>query len=110
ESGVAAVDLYYAAIRRLPIAWIPHSPASRRRVEVVLVREEDKMIARMLYGADPFRDMRRLHNEMNQMAGRGTVGAPEFPAFNAYANQDGVVLTAELPGVKSEDLDISVHR
>ena len=68
------------------------------------------MIARMLYGADPFRDMRRLHNEMNQMAGRGTVGAPEFPAFNAYANQDGVVLTAELPGVKSEDLDISVHR
>ena len=68
------------------------------------------MIGRMRYGADPFRDMRRLHNEMNQMAGRGTVGAPEFPAFNAYANQDGVVLTAELPGVKSEDLDISVHR
>lgn len=68
------------------------------------------MIARIRYGADPFRDMRRLYNEMNQMVERGTVGGPEFPAFNAYANQDGVVLTAELPGVKSEDLDISVHR
>ena len=56
------------------------------------------MNARMRYVADPFRDMRRLHNEMNQMSGRGTVGAPEFPAFNAYANQDGVVLTAELSG------------
>ena len=55
------------------------------------------MIARLLYGADPFRDMRRLHNEANQMAGRGPVGAPPFPTFNAYANQDGVVLTAELP-------------
>ena len=68
------------------------------------------MIARRRYGADPFRDMRRLYNEMNQMVERGTVGGPEFPAFNAYSNQDGVVLTAELPGVKSEDLDISVHR
>ena len=68
------------------------------------------MIGRMRYGADLFQDMRRLHNEVNQMAGRGPVGAPEFPAFNAYANQNGVVLTAELPGVKSEDSDISVHR
>ena len=68
------------------------------------------MVTRMLYGADPFRGMRRLQNELNRMAERGTVRAPEFPAFNAYANQDGVVITAELPGVKSEDLDVSVHR
>jgi HSP20 family protein len=27
-----------------------------------------------------------------------------------YANQDGVVITAELPGVNPDDLDISVHR
>ena len=68
------------------------------------------MVTRMLYGADPFRGMRRLQNELNRMAERSTAGAPEFPAVNAYANQDGVVITAELPGVKSEDLDVSVHR
>jgi HSP20 family protein len=42
------------------------------------------------------------------------LGAPapaaEYPALNVYANQDGVVITAELPGVDPEDLDISVHR
>ena len=68
------------------------------------------MVTRMLYGADPFRGMRRLQNELNRMAERGTARAPEFPAVNAYANQDGVVITAELPGVKSEDLEVSVHR
>lgn len=68
------------------------------------------MDTRMLYGADPFRGMRRLQNELNRMAERGTARAPEFPAVNAYANPDGVVITAELPGVKSEDLDVSVHR
>jgi HSP20 family protein len=65
---------------------------------------------RMLYGPDPFRDMRRLQNEVSRMAERGTARASAFPAVNAYANQDGMVITAELPGVKSEDLDVSVHR
>ena len=30
--------------------------------------------------------------------------------MNVYANQDGVVITAELPGVNAESLDASVHR
>jgi HSP20 family protein len=76
----------------------------------LLEREEGKMVTRMLYGADPFRDMRRLQNELTRMAERGTARAAEFPTVNAYANQDGVVITAELPGVKSEDLEVSVHR
>jgi HSP20 family protein len=65
----------------------------------------------MVFGADPFRDIRRLQEEMNRLfesapAARG----PEFPAVNVYANQDGAVITAELPGVRSEDLELSVHR
>jgi HSP20 family protein len=68
------------------------------------------MITRTLYGADPFRGMRRLQNELTRIAEGGTARAPEFPTVNAYANQDGVVITAELPGVKSEDLNVSVHR
>jgi HSP20 family protein len=80
------------------------------QTSVLLECEEEEMVTRMLYGPDPFRDMRRLQNEVNRIATRGTARAPEFPAVNAYANQDGVVITAELPGVKSEDLEVSVHR
>lgn len=68
------------------------------------------MVIRTLFGADPFRDIRRLQIEANRMSERGTARTSEFPAINAYANQDGVVITAELPGMKSEDLDVSLHR
>ena len=34
--------------------------------------------------------------------------APGYPAINVWANEDGFVLTAELPGVKPDDIDISV--
>jgi len=34
--------------------------------------------------------------------------APGFPAVNVWANQEGLVLTAEAPGVKAEDIDVSV--
>ncbi|BCH00293.1 heat-shock protein [Mesorhizobium loti] len=59
------------------------------------------MIARTLFGADPFRNIRRLQDEVSRL---------EFPAVNAFVNQDGVIITAELPGVRSEDLDILIHR
>jgi HSP20 family protein len=68
------------------------------------------MATRMFYGLDPFRQMRRLQTEVSRMAERGSTRVEEFPALNAYANQDGVVITAELPGVKIEDLAVSVHR
>lgn len=68
------------------------------------------MVIRTLFGADPFRDIRRLQIEANRMSERGTARTSEFPAINAYANQDDVVITAELPGMKSEDLDVSLHR
>ncbi|WP_287106790.1 Hsp20/alpha crystallin family protein [Mesorhizobium sp.] len=59
------------------------------------------MIARMLFGADPFRNIRRLQDEVSRQ---------EFPAVNVFVNQDGVIITAELPGVRSEDLDILIRR
>jgi HSP20 family protein len=69
------------------------------------------MVSRILYGADPFRDVRRLQAEMNRLfENSAPQRAADFPAVNVYANQDGAVITAELPGVRSDDLDISVHR
>jgi len=63
---------------------------------------------------DPFGDIRRLQDEMNRLFSASVAGtrspAAGFPAINAYANEDGIALTAELPGVRPEDLDISVFR
>src|SRR3712207_4232164 len=73
--------------------------------------EEDGRMASGFYGADPFREMRRLQAEMNRIAEANTSArAADFPPINAYANQEGAVITAELPGVKSDDLSVSVHR
>ena len=62
------------------------------------------------YGLDPFRQIRRLQSEVGRLGKRGSARRQEFPALNAYANQDGLIITAELPGVKMEDLTVSVHR
>ena len=66
------------------------------------------MIPGMLYGS-PLREARRLQEEMERLTRSGT--SPQgFPAINVSAHHDGIVITAELPGVKEDDLDITVHR
>ncbi len=63
---------------------------------------------------DPLADIRRLQDEMNRLFSASVSGrrppTAGFPAVNAYANEDGIALTAELPGVAAENLDISVFR
>src|SRR5215211_5794642 len=66
------------------------------------------MIPSMLYGT-PLRELRRLQEEMDRLT-RSATTPQGFPAINVYAHQDGIVITAELPGVKEDDLDITVHR
>lgn len=59
----------------------------------------------------PWRDMRRMRREMNRWmnrTGTGLAAAPAYPAMNVWTNQDGAVITAELPGFDPESLDISV--
>jgi HSP20 family protein len=41
--------------------------------------------------------------------GVGPSSGTPFPPVNLYESTDGYVLTAEIPGVKSEDLDVSVE-
>lgn len=60
---------------------------------------------------DPFSEMRRLQSEVNRLFQTATsTGDGGFPYLNVYANQDAILVTAELPGVAEDDLDISVHR
>lgn len=59
-----------------------------------------------------WREMDRLQHEMNRLfedfTPARTRRAPSFPAMNIWANEDGLTITAEVPGVKPEDIDISV--
>jgi HSP20 family protein len=57
--------------------------------------------------------MERLQREMNRIFDRTLPGtrtqiAPGFPTINAWANEEGAVIAAELPGVNPEGIDISV--
>jgi HSP20 family protein len=40
---------------------------------------------------------------------RAVSAAPSYPAMNVWTNEDGAVVTAELPGCNSENIDISVQ-
>jgi HSP20 family protein len=62
-------------------------------------------------GWDPWRELNQLQHEMNRLFGRegnGSTLSPETPAVNVWRNENGVVLTAELPGLDPKDVDISV--
>lgn len=63
--------------------------------------------------ADSWQDIERVQREMNRLFADfyGTPrlqAARNFPAMNAWTSPDGAVITAELPGVNPEDIDISV--
>lgn len=59
-----------------------------------------------------WREMDRLQSEMNRLFDAYTPSrlrrAPGYPAMNVWANDDGLVLTAEVPGVNPQDIDINV--
>ena len=57
--------------------------------------------------ADLFTEMRRLQHDLNRLYETGAPGAEKI-ALNVWSNEDGAVVTAEMPGVKPEALDLSV--
>ena len=62
-------------------------------------------------GSDPFSEMRRLQDEVNRLFSSAQFApSAAFPPVNAFANEDGVALSAQLPGVEQDDLEISVFR
>jgi HSP20 family protein len=56
-------------------------------------------------------EMERLQREINRLCesvDRGWTPAGGFPAVNVWMNDEGAVVTAELPGVEVKDLEIGV--
>jgi HSP20 family protein len=60
---------------------------------------------------DPVRQMRFAQRDMSRLFDNLRLAAPpEFPLMNIWAGADGAVITAEIPGVVPEELDIAVHQ
>ena len=59
-----------------------------------------------------WREMNRLQRDMNRLfssyAPLRRRSAPSYPAVSIWVKEDGQVVNAEMPGVKAEDIDISV--
>ncbi len=53
-------------------------------------------------------EMDRMFGPMGQPVGLRSVPRGTFPAVNVYEQGDGIVLMAEVPGVKPEQLDLTV--
>jgi HSP20 family protein len=70
------------------------------------------MLNRRFYSPSMWDEMERVQREMNRLFNNTYVNRPslpaEFPAINIWAGSDGVILTAEIPGAKPNEIDINV--
>lgn len=57
---------------------------------------------------DPWQELSQLQQEMSRLASRVRDRVVEFPAVNIYSGSDSLVVTAEIPGIDPEKLDIVV--
>lgn len=60
---------------------------------------------------DPFAELRQLQSQMNRMFesdGRSE-GRGSWPPVNMWLGDDSVVVTAEMPGVGTDDIDLTVR-
>ena len=59
-----------------------------------------------------WREMDRLQNEMNRLFESYSPSrvrrAPGYPAMNVWSNEEGLLVTAEVPGVVPDDIEVSV--
>ena len=59
-----------------------------------------------------WQEMDQLQREMNRLFDATSKGrvftAPSYPSINIWTNDDGQLISAEMPGVNPEDIDIDV--
>lgn len=57
---------------------------------------------------DPFWELERFQRQMNSLFGGSRWARQEIPPVRLATGENAIVLSAELPGVKFEELDLSV--
>ena len=61
--------------------------------------------------AEPLSALRRIQDEINRAFGdQRWIPSAEFPPINVWRGPDGIIVTAEIPGVKLDDVDLTVHQ
>src|SRR5437763_17011691 len=61
-------------------------------------------------GFDPFAELRRMQGEMNRVfSGFNAPAARDFPPINIWLGDHSEVLTAELPGVTRDHVNLSLQ-
>jgi len=71
-------------------------------------------MTRMGTAWNPWREMNRLRREFDQLLHSDWMPLAQrpvdFPAFNAWEDEKGLVLSAELPGVDASQFDVAVEK
>lgn len=68
-----------------------------------------------LVSFDPFENLLRLQRDLDRIFRNpsfdfGLAGPSVFPLVNVFHDKDGLVIRAEVPGIKAEDLSLEVER
>jgi len=60
---------------------------------------------------DPFAEMQRLQADMNRLfeGTRALAPARTYPPVNIWIGDDSVVVTAQMPGLSQDDIDLTVQ-
>ena len=68
------------------------------------------MLNRNLFRTSDFwNEFDKLHRDVNRLFyDTRPTARPDFPALNVWSNEDSAIVTAELPGFETNDIDISV--
>lgn len=60
---------------------------------------------------NPWQELDQIQKEMNRLFGRRRgFEAARYPAVNLWADDKSLVLTAEIPGLDPEQIDLNVNR
>jgi HSP20 family protein len=67
-----------------------------------------------LLSLDPAQGLMRLQEELDRFFGKppyelGLVGPNVFPPINVFTDKDGLVVQAEVPGVKAEQIQLQIE-
>jgi HSP20 family protein len=63
------------------------------------------------FDANPFRELQSLQRDMNRIFSNmaDSSAMREYPAINAWSGDDSIIVTAELPGIDPDKLNVSVQ-
>ncbi|MCF7791127.1 MAG: Hsp20/alpha crystallin family protein [Victivallales bacterium] len=58
---------------------------------------------------NPFGELRNLHSEVNKLFNSYGSSTQAYPAVNIYGDEEELTVLAEIPGIKKEDIDLTVQ-